>query len=474
MTLPPGLLADLRNAVGSPNVVTDPDLLGGRVVDWTGRFRGSTPALVRPGSVDEVAAVLRTCDDAGCAVVPQGGNTGLVGAGIPQHGEVLLDLRRLDGLGEVDARSGQVTAQAGVTIERLRTHAEAAGWAYGVDLGSRSAATVGGTIATNAGGIHVLRHGPTRRQVAGIEAVFADGRIIRRLEGLEKDNTGYDLAGLLCGSEGTLAVVTAARLRLVPRPAASVVALLAFDDIEAALDAVGVLRRDLATVDAIELFLDAGLDLVCRNLDLAPPFPGRHRAYVLVEAAGSVDPTEALAAVVSGLAGVADAAVAEDAASARRLWRYREGHTEAINLEGSPHKLDVALPADRLPEFVTGITDRVRAAVPGARVWLFGHAADGNVHVNVTGVAPDDDRVDAAVFGYVAALRGSISAEHGIGVAKRPYLELVRSPEEIAAFRAIKQALDPRGTLNPHVLLPEPSSPRPTAPASARDSSGST
>ncbi|MFM8973522.1 MAG: FAD-binding oxidoreductase, partial [Actinomycetota bacterium] len=237
MSVPGALLDEFRSVVGVRHVVTDPDLLAGRVVDWTGRFRGATPALVRPGSVDEVAAVLRACSAAGCAVVPQGGNTGLVGGGVPRDGAVLLDLRRLDALAPVDVRAGQVTAQAGVTIERLRDHAEVAGWAYGVDLASRSAATVGGTIATNAGGIHVLRYGPTRRQVLGVEAVLADGRVIRRLEGLEKDNTGYDLAGLCCGSEGTLAVVTAARLRLVPRPAATVVALLAFAGIEAALDA---------------------------------------------------------------------------------------------------------------------------------------------------------------------------------------------------------------------------------------------
>ena len=174
----------------------------------SGRYHGATPALIGPASVGEVAAVLGLCSAASVPVVPQGGNTGLVGGGIPRHGEVLLDLRRLDELGPVDESAGQVTAGAGVTIERLRSHVDAAGWAYGVDLASRSGATVGGTIATNAGGIHVLRHGPTRRQVLGIEAVLADGRIIRRLEGLEKDNTGYDLAGLLCGSEGTLAVVT--------------------------------------------------------------------------------------------------------------------------------------------------------------------------------------------------------------------------------------------------------------------------
>jgi FAD/FMN-containing dehydrogenase len=347
----------------------------------------------------------------------------------------------------------------------LRAHAAAAGWQYGVDLAARDTATVGGMVATNAGGVHVLRYGSTRRQVIGVEAALADGRVIRRLDGLEKDNTGYDLAGLLCGSEGTLAVVTAARLRLVPRPDFVVVALLAFDDVEAALDSVGALRRDLDCAQAIELFFRKGLDLVCDRLGLARPFAAPHEAYVLVEAAAQSDPTAALAHTVERLAGVADSAVASDDAMARALWRYREAHTEAINLEGAPHKLDVTLPAEHLGEFVLEVESRVTEVVPSASVWLFGHAGDGNVHVNVTGVAPDDERVTEAVLRFVASLHGSISAEHGIGTAKRAYVELVRTADEIAVYRAIKRALDPHATLNPHVLLPETSFPQTHAEA---------
>lgn len=454
MTAAPELLAALRAAVGEAYVRTDPDVVAGQVVDWTGRFQGATPAVVRPGRVEEVAAVLRVCYDAGAAVVPQGGNTGLVGGSVPLHGELVLDLRRLDALGPVDKRTGQVTAQAGVTISALQRHARDTGWQYGIDLGSRDTATVGGTVATNAGGVHVLRYGPTRRQLVGIEAVLADGRVVRRLDGLEKDNTGYDLAGLLCGSEGTLAVVTAARVRLVPRPAFTVVALLAFASVDAALDAVGELRRTLDCVQALEFFLQSGLDLVCERFRLPRPFPGRHDAYVLVEAAALADPTEPLARAV-GTLDAADVAVATDDAAARALWRYREAHPEAINLEGTPHKLDVSLPADRLASFVHDVAARVAAVLPGASVWLFGHAGDGNVHVNVTGVAPDDERVTAAVLGFVAELHGSISAEHGIGAAKRAYVPLVRSRDEIATYRAIKAGLDPRGILNPHVLFPD-------------------
>jgi FAD/FMN-containing dehydrogenase len=453
MAMSPQVVDDLRMIVGDGAVITDPELITSQIVDWTGRFRGSTPAVVRPASCDEVARVVARCNEERVAIVPQGGNTGLVGGSIPRHGEIVLDLRRLDTLEPIDARAGQVTAGAGVRLTRLQEHARAAGWQYGVDLSARDNATVGGMVATNAGGVHVLRYGSTRRQVIGVEAVFADGRVIRRLDGLEKDNTGYDLAGLLCGSEGTLAVITAARLRLVNRPRETAVALLAFADIDAAIDAVGELRRRLDSISAIELFVDAGLALVCEQFSLARPFATPAAVYVLVEAAANDDPTDELGAIVSTLAGVSDAAVATDPATARALWRYRDAHTEAINLVGIPHKLDVTLPARNLAAFIRDAEACVHAVAPSAKTWIFGHAGDGNVHVNITGVDPDDESVDDAVFELVAAHNGSISAEHGIGTAKRRWLPLVRSSEEIAAFRAIKDALDPRHILNPHVLL---------------------
>ena len=447
------LLATLRGVVGPTHVLTDPDVVRGQVVDWTGRFRGSTPAVVRPGDVGEVAAVVAACNDAGHAIVAQGGNTGLVGGGVPLHDEVLLDLRRLDHIDAVDARAGQVTVQAGVTLARLHEHVRAAGWSYGVDLGARDSATVGGTIATNAGGLHVVRYGATRRQLIGVEVVLADGRIISRLEGLEKDNTGYDLVGLICGSEGTLGIVTAARLRLVPPAAHAVTALLAFDTPDAALDAVGELRRDLDDLHAVELFFESGLDLVCTTFGIARPFPHRHEVFVLAEAAGATDPIDAIAAAVARLHDVADTVVATDAPRRQELWRYREAHPEAINALGAPHKLDVTLPAQAMAQFVADVPVRVADAAPGATTWLFGHAAEGNLHVNVTGVRADDETVDDAVLRLVADLHGSISAEHGIGTAKRQWLSLVRSPTEIAVMRAVKAAFDPREVLNPHVLF---------------------
>ena len=447
---------ELAAVVGGRHVLTGRDVVAGYAADWTGRFVGATPAVVRPASTAEVAAVVAACRAHGTAIVPQGGNTGLVGGGVPLAGEVVLSLRRLSAVGLADATAGQLTAGAGATLSDLHRAAAAAGWAYGVDMASRDSATVGGTVATNAGGTRVLRHGDTRAQVLGIEAVLGDGSVVSHLGGLVKDNTGYHLPSLLCGSEGTLAVVTAARLRLVPRADERVTALVAFGAVADAVAAAGSLRRALASLDAAELLLDPGLALVCSVTGRGRPFPSAHGAYLLVEAADASSPLDDLAGAVESLAGAEDVAVAVDSVRAADLWHYREAHTEAIATLGPAHKLDVAVPADALAAFVDAVPAVVAAVAPRARTWLFGHVCDGNVHVNVTGVAPGDAAVDDAVLRRVAALGGSISAEHGIGTAKRAWLGLGRSPAEIAAFRAVKRALDPDGILNPNVLLPPP------------------
>jgi len=451
----PRALAAWREAVGGDHVLVDPDVVAGYSTDWTGRFRGDTPVVVRPASTAECAAVVATCAEHGVALTVQGGNTGLVGGGVPLHGEVVLSLRRLGRL-EVDRPAGQVTAGAGVTLGALQRSAADAGWAYGVDLASRDSATVGGTVATNAGGLRVLRHGDTRAQLVGVEAVLGTGAVVSHLGGLLKDNTGYDLAGLLCGSEGTLAVVTAARLRMVAPTPERVVALLAFDDVGPALGAAAELRLGLASLAAAEVFFDAGLDLVCRVAGLARPFAAPHPAYLLVEAAAAADPAAELAGAVEALGAVADVAVAAGSSRAAELWRYREAHTEAINTLGAPHKLDVTLPAGALADFIARVAAVVGDVAPEASVWLFGHAAESNVHVNLTGLAVDDERPDDAVLALVAAMGGSISAEHGIGTAKRRWLALNRTPAELVAFAAIKRALDPDRVLSPHVLLPAP------------------
>ena len=448
------VLRHLRDIVGSEQVVVEPEVMASYAVDWTGRFTGQPTAVVRPGDGREVAAVVALCKEAGVALVPQGGNTGLVGGGVPLGGEVVLSLRRLAGVTDVDALGGQLSVGAGTTVADVQAAAAAAGWAYGVDLGSRDSATIGGTIATNAGGLQVLRHGPTRAQLVGFEAVLGTSDTVSHMGGLMKDNTGYDLGGLFCGSEGTLGVVTAARLRLVPPSPERVTSILAFSSTAAAVDAASLLRRSLPELLSLELFLQSGLDLVCRVTGAAGPFQGVHSAYLLAEAAAQDDPMPAMAAVFDAMAGIEDVAVATEAVRRAQLWRYREGHTEAINTLGAPHKLDVTLPAPVLAAFIDRVPEIVRDADPRASTWLFGHAGDGNVHVNVTGVDPDDLTVDDRVLVHVADLGGSISSEHGIGTAKRPWLHLNRSEAELAAFRRIKRAFDPAGILNPNVLIP--------------------
>jgi FAD/FMN-containing dehydrogenase len=442
--LPPALLRGLAAVVGGPHVLTG-DATAGYAVDWTGRFRGDPPAVVRPRDTAQVAAVLALCSGGGIPVVPQGGNTGLVGGGVPGHGEVVLSLARLDGLGPPDLEAAQVTAGAGVTLSRV------AGAADGLDLGiliaSRDSATVGGAVATNAGGLRVLRYGPMRAQLRGIEAVLADGTVLSHLSGLVKDNTGYDYPSLLAGSEGTLAVITQARLRLVPRARSPVTVLCGFADL-AGLHASA--RRAATRVPGLlsaEFFTQAGLDLLVSRAGLAPPLDIPGPAYLLLEADGP-GALDDLAAV----AGDHPAAVAQSAADRARLWAYRERHPDAAGFLGVPLKLDVAVPAARWVELAAGVAGVVAGADPGATVITFGHVADGNVHVNIVPAAPPDGRHEDAVFSFVASLGGSISAEHGIGALKARWLPLARSAAERALFARIRGALDPAGILNPHVL----------------------
>jgi FAD/FMN-containing dehydrogenase len=462
------LLPSLERIVGAGHVLADPALRAGFEVDWTGRWHGEAAAVVRPGSVDQVAGVIRLCREQRVGIVPQGGNTGLVGGGVPRpayaaagvakRDAIVLSTTRLIGLGAIDEAAGEVVAGAGVTLAALHRHAGSAGLAFGIDFGARDSATVGGMIATNAGGIHVLRHGTMREQLTGIEAVLGDGTIVRRLEAPRKDNTGYHLPSLLAGSEGTLGIVTAARLRLVPRLDHRAVAVLGMAGVGATVDVAARLRRKLPTLQAAELFLEDGLDLVVRHQGGVRPFGGPMPAYLLVEVADIADPEPALVDALAEIAdaddaGVLDAAIAADTAARERLWHLREGHGDAIGREGVPHKLDVALPVGRLQPFIERVGDRVAAAAPGARTIVFGHVLDGNLHVNVLGPAADDEAADDAVLGLTLELGGSISAEHGIGIAKVHWLARDRAPGDLAAMRAIKAALDPDAILNPGVLL---------------------
>lgn len=449
----PALVRELTDIVGAPHVLTDADARAPYEVDWTGRFHGATPAVVRPGSVDEVAAIVSLCRRDGIAIVPQGGNTGMVGGGVPLAGELVVSLRRLDAVDAVDTAAQQVTAGAGALIETVQRAAADVGLRYAVDWGARGSATVGGSIATNAGGITMLRYGGTREQVVGIEAVLGTGDVVRRLSGLVKDNTGYHLPSLLCGSEGTLGIVTAARLRLVGAAPHRVAAFVAMSSVEAAVAAVARWRTGITSLEAAELMLRDGVALVSTALGLPLPLDTDAPVLVLLEAAGHDDPTDELADAVAGVDGVLDVAVASDTTRRRALWRLREDHALAINTVGVPHKFDVTLPLSRLAEFVDAVPRSVEAVEPGAQVWLFGHVGDGNLHVNVTGVPPQDDALDDAVLGLVVSMGGCISAEHGIGTAKARHLALDRSPAELAAMRAVKHALDPDGIMNPNVLF---------------------
>jgi FAD/FMN-containing dehydrogenase len=454
------LRSALVDAVGAEHVLVDPALTGSYETDWTGRFTGRACCVVRPAGTEQVAQVLRACSAAGAPIVLQGGNTGLVGGGVPRGGEVVLSLTRLADLEPVDVASGQVTAGAGVRLSALQAHARAAGLDFGVDLAARDSATVGGLLATNAGGIRVLRYGSMREQVLGAEVVLADGTVLTRLSGLPKDNTGYDLVTLLAGSEGTLGVITRVRLKLVPQLPARAVALVAVEGTAAALSLLARLRTTVATLSAAELIFASGVELVRESAGLAAPFAEEYPAYLLVECADRSDPTDELVEALGEAPEVQDATIAGDAAGARALWRYRETHTEAINAAGVPIKLDVAVPVARLPELIDRLPDVIDPAAPAARTIVFGHLNEGNVHVNVLGVlgAPGGDgraeAVEDAVLRLVGSLGGTISSEHGVGRAKTGWLGLSRTPAEIAAMSSIKRALDPQGLLGPGVLLP--------------------
>jgi len=442
------LLGDLGAIVGTDHAFVDD--VGTYSVDWTKRFGAPGAVVVRPGSVDEVVAVVDWCRARSVAVVPQGGNTGLVGGGVPLDGEIVLSTRRLDAIGPVDAVSRQMTVGSGATLAAVQMAAEEAGLRYAVDFGARGSATIGGTVATNAGGVNVLRYGMTRRQVVGLEAVLGDGCVFGHLSGLEKDNTGFDLVSLLCGSEGTLGIVTAARIRLVPRASHVSTSLVGFATMAAAVRAVGVIRSGTDSLDAAELMLDSGARLVGEAFGVGRPFDAP--VYVLIEASADHDPSEQIEMLLSGCEGVTDVAVAVDARTRRDLWRLRDEHTAAIGTKGVPRKFDVTVPVGALAEFIEAVTGRVSMASPASETFVFGHVADGNMHVNVLG-GDDDEVIEETVLGLVLEHGGSVSAEHGVGRLKKAWMPRQRSTVDLDLMRAIKRACDPGLFLNPHVLL---------------------
>ncbi|MYR08909.1 FAD-binding protein [Gordonia sp. SID5947] len=452
-------LTELRAIVGDAHVLDDAGATAGHLTDWTGRWTGHADAVIRPRTTDEVSAVVALCADAGVVICVQGGNTGLVGGSVPPAGGdparrplILMTTARMTDIDGVDAIGRCVGAQAGATIDAIDRQAAASGLRFPVDLASRESATAGGLVATNAGGIRMIRHGNTRRQVLGIEAVLADGRILRRWTSLVKDNVGYDLPGLLAGSEGTLAVITRVLFRLIAPPDGTLVTVAAVHHVADAIDLLGALSGRGLNIEAAEIMSEAGISLV-EEYGSRRPVAARAPFYVLVETSGPGD-VEAVVLEVMENAPVADAVL--EPGPARALWSAREQHTESIARSSTTPvvKLDVSVPIRALPEALAEL-DAVAGVVDHpCRPILFGHIGDGNIHVNLLDVPEDRaDHVTAHVFGIVAANGGSISAEHGIGRAKTPWTHLGRSEADLAAMRGIKDAFDPRGIFNPGVIF---------------------
>jgi FAD/FMN-containing dehydrogenase len=442
----------LSDLVGPRYVLSDPDVKLSYERDWTGRYQGSARLVVQPADASEVARVMEVCARYEAAIVPQGGNTGLVGGSVPRGEEIVLSLRRLAEIGPIDMSSGQVTVGAGVTLAALHSAARSAGQDPTLDFGARESCTMGGIVACDAGGSRALRHGTARAHVAGLEAVLANGEQLTRLAGLPKDNAGYDIPSLIIGSEGTLAIITQVRWRLSPLLPARVTALVPVASTDAAVELLAVLRAHAPSLESCDFFLNDGLELVLAHQRRRSPLARNAPLYVLLECASRVDPIEELVEALA-YGGVDDALIADDTASRRSLWSLRDGHADAINAAGVPHKLDVGVPLAELGRFLDEVPEAV-AGLGADRVILFGHLGDGNVHVNVLGAASDDARVDDAVLELVLVCGGTISAEHGIGVAKVHWLERARGQAEVEAMRAIKRALDPDNLLNPGAVLP--------------------
>jgi len=440
--------------VGAVHVIR-PEAAGSYEADLTGRFAGRCSAVVRPADAGEVSEVVAILHAEGWPLVVQGGRTGLVGGAVPLAGQVALSLDRMTEIQEIDETTREVTVGAGATLAAIAERAHGHGLDYAIDHGGRSAATIGGTIATNAGGPRALRYGVARHHLRGVQAVLADGTLIDRTQNVQKDATGYDFAHLLCGSEGTLGIVTAATVRLIPRWHTRATALLAFESLETLMDSVGLLRRRLPELEAAELMTDAGINLVCAHRNLSPPFSHRARGALLIEVASDDDALATLVEVVGEFTGDREAIVAHDSYDRARLWQYREALPEAIRSLGMAEKFDVCLPMRGVAAFIAEAESVVHEADLGSRVFTWAHAGDGNIHLNVTGWTRPRGVLEGLVYSLVKQADGSIGAEHGVGRAKAPWLSWSRSEAEIQSMRTIKKALDPGCLLNRGVLFPD-------------------
>ena len=449
-------IAELKSLLGSGRISEDEDIIKTYSDDWTGRYRGSARAVISPQSTYEVAEILNWCSTNQVGVVPQGGNTGMVGGSTPLNGELIISLRKMKNVNFSDTNDNQIVAEAGATLLEIQNLALERSMIYGVDFAARDSATIGGTIATNAGGLNVLRYGTTRRQIISVEAVTGTGEIIGNLNGLDKDNTGYHLPSLLCGSEGTLAIVTRAKLRLRPKPKENVSILFGLDTIQDAVNLTEACVSTSTEIIACELFFQKGVDLVREAYDLQPLWNNKNSIYLLCEFAGDLGVLDRLNENVLGemLRTHDSILVATSDRERQRLWQYRELHTLAISNKGIPLKLDVTIPLGNLTHFLDSIATICGNINPLSIPYVFGHSADGNMHLNILQSEPNVAEMEEEILKFVVSLDGSISAEHGIGRAKAPYLHLQRNEEEIRLFREMKKAFDPKGILNPDVIFP--------------------
>jgi FAD/FMN-containing dehydrogenase len=447
------------------------------VIDWRKRYRGRALAVAQPRSTEAVAALVRHCAQAGIPIVPQGGNTGLVGGGTPDDSgsALVLSLARMNRVRAIDTANDTMTVEAGCVLAELQKAARDAGRLFPLSLAAEGSCTIGGNLATNAGGVQVLRYGNARELCLGLEVVTASGEIWHGLRGLRKDNTGYDLRDLFIGAEGTLGIITAATLKLFPLPAAQLTAFAAVPDVESAVALLDLARRRLAaSLTAFELISEFCLTLVEQHFPqarrpLADPSP----YYVLLETSDAEGEAhaqtlfEALMAEALEAGLVTDAAVAASIAQSRAFWALRENVPLAQAMEGKNIKHDIGVPISSIAAYVAGTNAEIDRAAPGVRMVVFGHLGDGNLHYNVSpapGVDHDaflahEPMINRIVYDAVARHHGSISAEHGLGQLKREEIARYKSPVEIALMRAIKQALDPRGLLNPGKVLPDAPSP---------------
>ena len=464
-------LRQLQTLLGATDVLTGTDAQP-HLQDWRKRYRGQALCVARPGTTAEVAAVVRACAAAGVAIVPQGGNTSLVGGATPEPAghSIVLSLQRMDRVRRMDVANQTVTVEAGCILQQLQQAAADAGWLFPLSMGSEGSCTIGGNLGTNAGGTQVLRYGTTRELCLGLEVVTPQGEVLDMLSGLRKDNTGYDLRDLYIGSEGTLGVITAATLRLYPQPRAQLTAWAAVPSVQAATELLNLARERLgASLTGFEMMAQFALELVDRHFpQLRVPLYQDTPYCVLLENSDQESEEHARALFESLLESameqgcVTDAIVAENLNQAQNLWHMRESISLAQAEEGLNIKHDISLPISAIADFVAQTDAALAAAIPGVRIVNFGHLGDGNLHYNVqapVGVDPADflreqePAINTLVFDAVQRFQGSISAEHGIGQLKRDTLPDYKSPVALQLMQAVKQALDPQGIMNPGRVL---------------------